>query len=45
MSKPAFYDSILYQIEYQPQLSNEEAKLTYSEIACEYESYLLDLMD
>ena len=28
-------------------LSNylEEAKLTYSEIACEYEAYLWDLMD
>ena len=24
MSKPAFYDGILYQIEYQPQLSNND---------------------
>ena len=24
MSKPAFYDGILYQIEYQPQLSNSD---------------------
>lgn len=99
MSKQAFYNGILYQIEYQPELSNndytqhkvyhiktenmttdkqkaaihfcekwlnvtfngdinnfqqvsnflseylEEAKLTYEEIACEYESYLWDLMD
>ena len=94
MSKQAFYDGILYQTEYQPELSNndytqhkvyhikteeekaavhfcekwlnvtfngdinnsqqvsnflseylEEAKLTYEEIACEYESYLWDLMD
>lgn len=68
MSKQAFYNGILYQIEYQPELSNndytqhkvyhiktqvsnflseylEEAKLTHGEIACEYESYLWDLMD
>ena len=90
MSKQAFYNGILYQIEYQPELSDndytqhkvyhirtaavhfceqwlnvtyngdinnfqqvsnflseylEEAKLTYEEIACEYESYLWDLMD
>lgn len=78
MSKQAFYNGILYQIEYQPELSKkaavhfcekwlnvtfngdinnfqqvsnflseylEEAKLTYEEIACEYESYLWDLMD
>lgn len=75
MSKQAFYNSILYQIEYHikieeenfcekwlnvtfngdinnfQQVSNflseylEEAKLTYEEIACEYESYLWDLMD
>lgn len=86
MSKQAFYNDILYQIEYQPELLNndytqhkqeaalyfcekwlnvtfngdinnfqqvsnflseylEEAKLTYEETACEYESYLWDLMN
>lgn len=55
MSKQAFYNGILYQIEYQLELSNNDytqhkvyhikTKLTYEEIACEYESYLWDLMD